>query len=230
MAFKMFRYLERHYCGKYRVKARYDLETEDFPRDENGFIDEEYDEQYIPCRRGEIRHTYRNVRGKDILVWYCDAVKTGHNVYKELIEKYPEVEWEVDEELGFDNSYDVMIYFEASEIDKIASVVGARKNGASIKPYSIKNLPKVPYTIPETDLNQYNKCIETFGFVEHIEKVHFLQEVNKAFASKYDATHKEKTNFITKQRNSKLKFKEYVHSVGLWKEYIDFLKIYKGTK
>ena len=161
MSFKMFRYLERHYTGIYRVKAHYDLETLDFPRDEAGGVDNEYDEQYIPCKKGEIRHTYRNTRGKDILVWYCDNIRTGLAVYNELKERFPDVDWEVDEDLGFgkEDIYcnlgrkkDVMIYFEAENIDKVAEVVGATTRGASIRPYSVKNLPKVPYTIPEKDL------------------------------------------------------------------------------
>ena len=117
--------MERHYTGIYRVKAHYDLETLDFPRDEAGGVDSENDEQYIPCKRGEIRHTYRNTRGKDSLVWYCDNIRTGLTVYNELKERFPDIDWEVDEDLGFgkEDIYcnlgrkkDVMIYFEAENI------------------------------------------------------------------------------------------------------------------
>ena len=237
MAFKMFRYLEKHYLGKYRVKAHYDLETLDFPRTPTGGIDEEYDEQYIPCKRGEIRHTYRDIRGKYILAWYCDNIRTGVSVYNELKEKYPEVDWEVDEDLGlgkddiycnFGRKKDVIIYFEAKEIDKVASVVGANTRGASIRPYSIKNLPKEPYQIPEQELNEYVEAIEKFKGDSPLDLAQILRKVNKEFALKWDKNNESEISFITQQHNSKLKFKEYVHSIGIWNEYIEFLKQYKG--
>lgn len=236
MSFKMFRYLEKHYLGKYRVKARYDLDTLDFPRTETGGVEDEYDEQYIPCKRGEIRHTYRNTRGKDILAWYCDNIRTGVAVYNELKEKFPDVDWEIDEDLGIgkDDIYcnlgrkkDVIIYFEASEIDKVASIVDASTRGASIRPYSIKNLPKMPYIIPEKELKDYIKITEKFKGENPLELAQIIRKANKEFALECDKDNKDKVPFVTKQYNSKLKFKEYVHSVGLWDKYLEFLKQYK---
>lgn len=238
MSFKMFRYLEKHYIGIYRVKAHYDLNTLDFPRTDTGGVDEEYDEQYIPCKKGEIRHTYRNTRGKDILLWYCDNIRTGVSVYNELKEKYPEVEWEVDEDLslGKDDIFcslgrkkDVIIYFEASDIEKVASVVEPNTRGASIRPYSIKNLPKTPYTIPENELKEYIKVTKKFKGETPLELAQTIKKANKEFAAERDKEDKDKIAFITKQYTSKLKFKEYVHSIGLWEEYIEFLKGYKSN-
>ena len=39
----------RKYVGKYRVKSDYDLETNDFPRLENGNLDPSFDDLYIDC-------------------------------------------------------------------------------------------------------------------------------------------------------------------------------------
>ena len=55
----MYRYLEK-FIGTYRVMAEYDLQTNDFPRDEEGNIDKSFEDLYIPCSRGKsvIKHTY----------------------------------------------------------------------------------------------------------------------------------------------------------------------------
>ena len=262
MSFKMFRYLERHYVGKYRVKARYDEYTGDFPRNENGGIDESFDEQYIPCKRGEIRHTYKNTRGKDILVWYCSGTGKGRNVYKEIKEAYPDIYLEVDEELDkhglpdfvedcmiyFDakdiekiativcpSTYgasipdfveDCMIYFDAKDIEKIATIVCPSTYGASIRPYSIRNLPKTPYTIPEENLQKYKDIVKKSN-METMEFAIAMRTINKEFSQAQDdkVTKKKKDyiHFSLAQKNSKLKYKEYVHSMGLWEEYLEFL-------
>ena len=62
----MYRYLLK-YVGTYRVLAEYDVELKDFPRDETGTIDPSFEDLYIPCRRGVIKHSYKD---KDILVLY----------------------------------------------------------------------------------------------------------------------------------------------------------------
>ncbi len=230
MSFKMFRYLEKHYVGKYRVKARYDEYTGDFPRNENGGIDENFDEQYIPCKRGEIRHTYKNTRGKDILVWYCSGTGKGRNVYKEIKEAYPDIYLEVDEELDKhglpDFVEDCMIYFDAKDIEKIATIVYPSTYGASIRPYSAKNLPKSPYTIPEKDLQKYKDTVNKFN-MEPIELAIAIKTTNKEFSQMQDdkviKKKKDYIHFSLAQKNSRLKYKEYVHSMGLWEEYLEFL-------
>lgn len=230
MSFKMFRYLEKHYVGKYRVKAPCDESTLDFPRNENGGVDDEFDDQYIPCKRGEIRHTYRNTRGKDILCWFCESNTTANNVYKDIVEKYPDMWIEVDE--GFED-YHNLIYFEASDIEKIASVVQPSTYGASIRPYSTKNLPKGLYTIPEKDFEKYKKIIGTLK-MEKMELAAFVRTVNKDFSALQDSKvikkKKDYVNFSLTQKRSRLKYKEYVHSMGLWEEYIDFIKKNAGDE
>lgn len=223
MSFKMFRYLEKHYVGKYRVKAYYDLQTLDFPRDENGAIDESFDDQYIPCKKGEIRHTYKNKRGGAIFEWYCYGTIQGRNVYKEIKEKFPDIYLEVDEELdkdGLPDFYkDCVIYFDEEDFDKIAEVVTPSTYGANIRPYSPKNLPKIPYIIPEKDNKKYIDIKEDFqkrGF-EPIQLAILTRRVNKIFTEKYGKK-------LGEIRTNRLKYKELVHSKGLWDEYIELFK------
>ena len=42
----MYRYLEK-FIGTYRVMAEYDLQTNDFPRDEEGNIDKSFEDLYM---------------------------------------------------------------------------------------------------------------------------------------------------------------------------------------
>ena len=54
-----FRYLEK-FVGTYRVLPQLDLLTNNFPRTENGSIDPSYEDMFIACTKGEIRHTYND--------------------------------------------------------------------------------------------------------------------------------------------------------------------------
>ena len=70
----MYRYLLK-YVGTYRVKADYDYATEDFPRTADGGIDASFDDLYIPCVKGIIKHTYL---GNDILsCCFYEKAQTG---------------------------------------------------------------------------------------------------------------------------------------------------------
>jgi len=132
----MFRYLEK-YTGKYRVLPLLDLETNDFPRDENGEIDEDYDDLYIPFKGGiQIRHTYI----KDTLAIFIldKADSAATKIIDKIHEKYFDVNLDLDR-VG----RDAFIYFSINDMDKVAEVLGARTSGARIKWYAKSNIKKV---------------------------------------------------------------------------------------
>jgi hypothetical protein len=55
----MDNYLIQHYKNKYRVKAHYDLSTNDFIRDSEGNLDNDFADFYLSGRSGiEIKHGY----------------------------------------------------------------------------------------------------------------------------------------------------------------------------
>lgn len=199
---KMFRYLEK-YTGKYRVLGCLDLGTNDFPRDENGNIDSSYDDLYIPCSRGKsvIKHTYNN----DILmICFYDKASTAKNVFEELKNKYKNLNITL-EIIGIDG----IIYFHADDIKKIATVVKPKTSGASIKWNSTRNLPKVKYEIPSVDLVRLSKITKNLS---RSEKMQF----GKKLASEFLESHKLKDE----QKQSRLSPKEFIHSKGLWDEYM----------
>ena len=82
----MFRYLEK-FTGQYRVLPEF---VDDIPRDEEGEIDESFEDLYIPCRKGVIKHTYID---NDILaICFYDKASACKNTFKELKDKYPDLE------------------------------------------------------------------------------------------------------------------------------------------
>lgn len=208
----MFRYLE-NYVGKYRVVAPYDLSLEDFPRDDKGSIEESFDDLYIPCRKGVIKHTYEP--GK--LYWYTTSAQQGHNIYKELLKKYPDLEIEA-EEVG---SYDYLLFFSENDLDKIAEIVQPRTSGAKIKPFSDKNLPKVPYTIPEKDNKKFNAMVED---MDKITKMQFIRRVCYDFDPIIQEKKGKKYDLISERKKSRLKPKMFIHSIGMWDDFIEFVK------
>lgn len=206
----MYRYLEK-FIGTYRVMAEYDLQTNDFPRDEEGNIDKSFEDLYIPCSRGKsvIKHTYDD---EVLVICFYDKSSTAKNVFNELKCKYKNIYLEYD-----DCGTDALIYFKSEDIDKIATIVKPKTSGSSIKWSSTKNLPKVEYTIPPKDLNQFKKITEK---LDRTQKMHFSKTVNSEFLKQIS------TGFDAKeeQKKSRLGAKEYIHSINKWDDYIEFIK------
>ena len=199
---EMFRFLEK-YTGTYRVLGCLDSSTNDFPRDENGNIDSSYDDLYIPCSRGKsvIKHTYDDNK---LVICFYGKCSTARNVYKELKDKYKKIDIKFE-----DAGEDGLIYFDADDIKKISTVVKPKTSGASIKWNSVKNLPKVKYEIPSKDLKRLSDI--TAG-LSKIEKMKFGKNVSSEFLS----SHKLKEE----QNQSRLSPKEFIHSKGLWDDYM----------
>ena len=207
---KCFRYLEK-YVGKYRVLADLNPDTEDFPRDAEGKIPDTFEDLYIACGKGEIRHTYE----PGILCWrILDKPRTGYNVYEELKSKKLKVEFD-------DCGSDVQIFFDEADLDKVAKVVRARTAGAKIKPFSPKNLPRAQYKIPEEDLEQLSNLLSD---LDRKVRLRIGRDSLKLFDTIIAKKKGKKFNVEEERDNSGLKPKEFIHSIGLWNEYCKFVK------
>ena len=86
----MFRYLEK-YTGKYRVLPYYDTSLSDFPRDNTGAIDSSFDDLYIPCKKGVIKHTYDDF-DKLALCIYDKRSKVAKSIFDDICKKYPNID------------------------------------------------------------------------------------------------------------------------------------------
>lgn len=241
----------RKYVGKYRVKAEYDQSTNDFPRLENGNLDPSYDDMYIDCKNNiQIKHG-----GGSMLGCYIPAKQRGVNIlrkiYKDNIsDKLPSETSKT--RTYFDNltkalveqdvllhvevlDFEVYFEFKSSMIDYIAKLVGAKTSGANISPFSSKNLPKASYKIPEKDMKAYKEAIKDFptksvtikGEKQDIVDGLLVSRVSQQF-DKIIIKSQPKGFDINKDRKQKcLKGREYIHAMGKWDEYIEFLKNYK---
>ena len=236
----------RKFVGTYRVKADYDLDTNDYPRLDD-VLDPSFDDLYIDCKNNiKIRHGVGNIlscyipsksRGLNILRQiYQDKVsetlpKEKSAYCENLCTKLVEEEILVSAEVLDGEAY---FEFKATMIDYIAEIVGAKTSGASIQPLSPKNLPKTPYKIPDKDLKLYNESIKDFptrATVIHGKEMNvvdglLISRITKEFDEVIIASQSKKFD-INKDRKLKgLKGKNYIHSLGndMWQKYCDFLK------
>jgi hypothetical protein len=240
----MAQYL-RKYVGTYRVKAEYDLSTNDFPRLENGSLDPSFDDLYIDCKNNiQIKHGVGSVlwcyipskpRGLNILRQiYKDKIsktlpkEKGHyfeNLCSELVKKEVLVSAEV-------LDFEVCFEFKADTIDYIAQLVGARKYGASISPFSSKNLPKESCKIPDKDMKLYKEAIKDFPTVTRtlhdkpteIPDAVLINKLNKEFDQVIVKSQPKGFDIKQDKKKKGLKVKEYIYSMGMWQEYCEFLK------
>ena len=220
----MSNYLYDHYKGKYRVLADYDLETNDFPRTEDGNIDPDFNDFYLSCRKGvQIRHA-----GRDKLGVYIFSNGIARNILTEIYERESQhkapkkletlVEHAIDEGIIEEATlYDgeVLFIFKAMHLDDWADIFKIKTSGAKISPLSSKNLPKSKYVISKEDEKTYSDILNTVPKDKRlaISRVAMNNIVNSLSA--------------TKRKEMKalgMKAKQYINYIGAWDKLLKELK------
>ena len=209
------------YKSKYRVKAHYDLSTNDFIRDSEGNLDNDFADFYLSGRSGiEIKHGYGSELacyipklqlGNNILKLYYDATIGDHG--KKSVDK-------IASELiknGYANEVDVLsaevwFTFDAKHLDTLAPIVKLKTAGASMSPFSTRNLPKAPYTIPKKDMDKYKRAK---GELTGLQIGRLQDEFIKKFMPE---------NFRSEMRKEMLKANQYIHKIGEWDNYCKWIK------
>ena len=217
------------YKGQYRLKCPIDESTNDFPKTLNG-LNEDID-VYIKCFKGKIFHY-----GHGVLQAYIPKLGVGRNIIRAI-----------GKDLGFDfaedaSRYDqlckeilatniifdieetdeeVLFKFKAKNLENIICHMQPQTSGAKTGVFSPKNLPKAKYEIPTKDLKEYEAIIcktnNDYLFIARITN-NFIKDIPnnyKKFKNK---------NIKELQRKSCLKGKEFIHSIGLWTDYIKYLR------
>lgn len=193
--------------GKYRVLPYYDTQLSDFPRDALGSIDSSFDDLYIPCKKGVIKHTYDDF-DKLAFCLYDKRPSVAKSIYDEILKKYPSIDIELVE-----NGSDSYIYFYDKDMTKVSSIIKPKTSGAKIKWSDNRNLPKVNYSIPEEDNKKLSKATEK---IPKNRKMIFMKSCNSEFLDKFEI----KSNV----KSSRLSAKEYIHKNNLWDDYIKFIE------
>lgn len=207
----MFRYLEK-YIGTYRVLAPVDQETNDFPRDEQGNIEESFDDLYIDCAKGLIKHSYDPY----YLVWYSDRLSLGRNVKKEFESHHIDIH---DYE---ETDSEVLIYFDAKLLDKVAKIVKPKTQGKKISPYSDRGRQeKTTYYVPDKDAQKYSEVTKD---LDRSQKLVFGRKIIKDFDDVIISKKGKKFNLKKDRDDSGLPNREYIHYIGMWDDFVDFAR------
>ena len=116
---------------------------------------------------------------------------------------------------------EVLFKFNAKYDNRIIPLLKPKTSGASISPFSSKNLPKnKDYKIPDEDFNAYKNITAKIPKERILELTHMTNIFLKSLATKKNTWENIKSDMIFKG----LKSKEYIYSIGKWKEYIVYLE------
>lgn len=222
------------YKGTYRLKPNLDQFTNDFPRTDDEGIDPSYDDIYIKCANGSQIYHY----GHSALMAYIPSLIRGHNILKSLAKElnlvgedaefrdygtlYPLLEnngtiFDIKE-----NDSEIEFKFNAKNIDMIAKYLKPQTSGADISPFSTRNLPKSNYKITCEDLALYK---EITGSIPTENKLS-ISIITKEFMAEIMGKDKlyKSINMKSHMRQSMLKGKEYIHKMGYWNQYLNYLR------
>lgn len=228
----MANYLMR-YKGKYRVKAHIDQSTNDFPRDGKGVLDT--DDLYIKCKNGSQIYHY----GHAILVAYIPSLQRGHNILKALAERLCGINIKKKDIIDYDSLYDTLLkegtirkikendsevefYFHSKNIELIAEYLQPQTSGSGISPFSTRNLPKSTYVIDNEDMEAYRAVTASIP----LNDILVISAATKRFMSSVIAKSREyrSKDIKAEMKKKMMKPKEFIHSIGYWDKYIEFLK------
>ena len=214
------------YKGKYRLMAEIDQNTNDFPRDETGKIEE--NDVYIQCSKNCKVYHY----GKSVLVAYIPSLGRGHNILLSIAKDKLGIEDRIDyeelyrklekENTVFDiveNDSEIEFKFNAKNIEYIMQYLNPKTSGCNISPFSARNLPKSDYKIPDEDLVAYNKIMAEKYSERFLDIRHITNNFLKSISNKQCNEEKIKADMKLKC----MKPKQYIHFIGKWDEYLKVL-------
>ena len=105
-------------------------------------------------------------------------------------------------------------------MDKLEKYLKPKTNCANRSPFSNKNLPKTKYKIPDEDLLRYKDLMKNLSQKEVLSFGLYTNNFIKSLATKKNTLENIKSDMKLKG----LKGKEYLHSIGKWNEYIEYLE------
>ena len=154
--------------------------------------------------------------------WYVNKVSKELPEYKTYEELYKALEDEGTVRSIMENDKEIEFKFHARKLEYIASFLKPATAGSDISPFSTKNLPKCDYPIPEEDLAEYNAILDSMDNKDYL----LVSRVTDAFlTNKLQKSKQYRTIDLKKDMKKKcLKTKEYIHSLGEWDKYIEYLK------
>ena len=212
----MANYLVSHFKDVYRILPDLLYDKTDFSRNMDGSIDD--DAVYIKCQFGCKIYSY----GNGILTAYIPSLGRGRNIKKTLDkDNIPYTDYD-------ESDCEVLFHFKAKDIEPIAKLLKASTSGASISPFSSKNIPKnKDIEIPEEEMQRY-KFIANKVDKKDILKIRtwnndFLENVLQKKIRKETKDKKYSYKAEMKSSNMSRQVKEFIYSKGLFEEYMKYI-------
>lgn len=170
---------------------------------------------YIDCKYGNRVFSF----GHAVLQAYVPSLIRGHNIIKYINEKFGQgIIFDIEE-----TDSEVLFKFHAKNADKIIPLLKPKTNGASISPFSSKNLPRnKEYKIPDEDLLTYKNIVAKIPRERILTLTHSTKDYIKSLSNKKTPYENIKADMALKG----LKSKEYIHSIGKWSDYIKYLDVH----
>lgn len=201
------------------------MDTNDFPRTDEGSIDPSFDDLYIKCSFGNQIYYYGkgNHRGEYTLVAYIPSLIRRRNIINAIGQIDESIIMHIEK-----TDSEVLFRFDVKHLDVVAELLKAHKNRINkdgtykyISPYSTKNLPKTPYKIPDEELFVYRKL--TISLKR--EDVYKLAHITTKFLKEKMCSRKFAIQDLkAEQKKMGLKGKNYIHTKGLWNDYCRYIE------
>lgn len=200
---------------KYRVVAEVNQNTNDYPRDKHGNLEDSFDDLYIRCRHGNRIYSY----GRGVLVAYIPSTIRGNNILKAL-----------DENIAFDietTDEEVLFKFKYKDIDQVATLLKAQNspkdregNYHYISPFSTKNLVKNKINIPEDKLARYKDLTSNSSQ----NNPFIIRNITNDFLNSLTNKKLKIEDIKADMKLKGLKSKDYIFDIGKFDEYLEFFE------
>lgn len=202
-------YLYDKFKGIYRLKVPIDSHTNDYCRKLNGTYEDI--DMYIDCQFGNKVFHF----GGSILQAYIPSLQRGHNIVKAIQQSNPSIIFNIEE-----TDSEILFKFKYVDSDKIIPLLKPRTSGASISPFSLKNLPRnKDFKIPDGKLTQYKQIVSKIP----PEKLLIIGRMTNSFLQTLITKKNTWENIKADMRLKCVKGKEYIYMIGKWDEYLKYL-------
>lgn len=202
-------YLYDKFKGIYRLKVPIDSHTNDYCRKLNGTYEDV--DMYIDCQFGNKVFHF----GGSILQAYIPSLQRGHNIVKAIQQSNPSIIFNIEE-----TDSEILFKFKYVDSDKIIPLLKPRTSGASISPFSLKNLPRnKDFKIPDGKLTQYKQIVSKIT----PEKLLIIGRMTNSFLQTLVTKKNPWENIKADMRLKCVKGKEYIYIIDKWDEYLKYL-------
>lgn len=224
-------YLWNKFGHHYRVLPEFDQYTQDIPRTSSGAPDPDYDDFYIPCHLGRIKHGV----GRKVVLYTPSGRKLHKFLYEVCLHEFPN-------DITVNNYTELSIIiqklqqkqliqetenlssegyciFNADKVFEWEKILQPKIKGKDIYPLSIKNYRNKDNKLPETFETQYQMQLARIKplFNEKYELINFVNNINKDFFKSQQLASKQ----LAKEYGTSIK-RTLAYLLGIWDEYITY--------